>query len=223
MIVCKKNKIILITPPKTGTHSITKYLTNNGIYNSPQVNKVDYPVYHLTLSEICNVYNISINQLFDFKIIQCVRNPYDRMVSAWLHQNRILNKKINFYELLCMVKENKHLLPNDIDQFYSIFYEDVNHKVKSFSNGNWGGLRFYFEQNWFNDINANVNYFKLENLKDSTEELSKFLGITTERFPHINKNILRKTVDYSLNYTNIEKNMVTEMYITDIKMFGYEF
>lgn len=223
MIVCKKRKIILITPPKTGTHSITKYLMNNGIYNSSQVNAVNYPVYHLTLSEICNVYDISIDQLSGFKIIQCVRNPYDRMVSAWLHQTRILNKKINFYELLCMVKENKHMLPNNIDQFYSTFYKDVNHKVKSFSNGNWGGLRFYFEQNWFNDINANVNYFKLEHLKYSTKELSTFLGIKTEKFPHINKNILRKTVDYSLNYTNIEKAMVTNMYITDIKMFEYDF
>lgn len=223
MIICKKRKIILITPPKTGTHSITKYLMNNGIYNSSQVNAVNYPVYHLTLSEICNVYDISIDQLSGFKIIQCVRNPYDRMVSAWLHQTRILNKKINFYELLCMVKENKHMLPNNIDQFYSTFYKDVNHKVKSFSNGNWGGLRFYFEQNWFNDINANVNYFKLEHLKYSTKELSTFLGIKTEKFPHINKNILRKTVDYSLNYTNIEKAMVTNMYITDIKMFEYDF
>lgn len=222
MIVCKKRKIILITPPKTGTHSITKYFTNNGIYNSLPIHKVNHPIYHLTLSEICKIYDICTEALIDFKIIQCVRNPYDRMVSAWLHQNRILNKNLSFYELLCMVEEIKHLLPNDIDQFYYSFYKDVNYKDKSFINGHWGGLRFYFEQNWFNDVNANINYFKLENLKNSTIDLSTFLGIKLENFPHINKNT-KRNMDYNSYYDDTKKDMVTKMYKNDINLFSYEF
>lgn len=222
MIVCKKNKIILITPPKTGTYSITRYLMDNDIYNSLPVNPSNYPIYHLTLSEICNVYDISDEELSNFKILQCVRNPYDRMVSAWLHQTRILNKNLSFYELICMVDENKYLLPNNIDEFYSSFYDDINYKKKSFIKGNWGGLRFYFEQAWFNDVKANVNYFKLENLKNSTAELSKFLGIETKEFPHINKN-LERNIDYNLYYDDKKKDMVTKMYKNDIKLFDYEF
>jgi hypothetical protein len=224
MIVSKKNKIILITPPKTGTHSITQHLKNTGIENETYVNYVQYPIYHLTLSEICNVYNITNNELIDYKILQCVRNPYNRIVSAWRHQTFILNEKIKFIDLLNKVKDHKQLLPNNIDDFYKLFYGSIEHKHKAFRNGNWGGLRFYFEQNWFNDVNADIKYFKLEDLKYSTEELSDYLHIKILKFPHINKNKDgMKESDYKLFYTDVEKSLVNEMYMNDIKLFDYEF
>jgi hypothetical protein len=224
MIVSKKHKIILITPPKTGTHSITNYIKNSGIESEAPVNSVNYPIYHLTLSEICKVYNISVESLIEYKIIQCVRNPYNRMISAWMHQTSILNNNIPFSDLLLKVSENKHLLPNNIDEFYVSFYGDIEHKNKSFKRGNWGGLRFYFEQNWFNDINANIKYFKLENLQNSTKELSEYLNIKISEFPHINKNIKNISESkYKLFYNNIQKDMISEMYNNDIKMFNYEF
>jgi hypothetical protein len=90
--------------------------------------------------------------------------------------------------------------------------------------GNWGGLRFYFEQNWFNDIHADVKYFKLENLINSTEELSDYLKIKTSKFPHINVNVNKiPESQYKLFYNDIEKNIVTEMYLNDIKIYNYEF
>lgn len=224
MIISKKHKIILITPPKTGTHSITNYIQSAGIESDTPVNSVNYPIYHLRLSEICKVYNIPYDDLNNFKILQCVRNPYNRMVSAWLHQMDILDSKIEFVQLLNNVKKNKHLLPNNIDEFYVSFYGDIEHKYKSFKLGNWGGSRFYFEQNWFNDINANIKYFKLENLQNSTKELSEYLNIKISEFPHINKNIKDISESkYKLFYNNIEKDMVGEMYNNDIKMFDYEF
>jgi hypothetical protein len=224
MIVSKKHKIILITPPKTGTHSITSYIKNSGIESEAPVNLVNYPVYHLTLSEICKVYDIPYDDLGSFKILQCVRNPYNRMVSAWLHQMNILGSKIDFTQLLDNVKENKHLLPDNTDQFYVSFYGDIQHKNKSFKRGNWGGLRFYFEQNWFNDINLNVKYFKLENLQSSTKELSEYLNIKISEFPHINKNINNiSESEYKLFYSIIQRDMVKEIYSNDIKMFDYEF
>jgi hypothetical protein len=224
MIVSKKHKIILITPPKTGTHSITSYIKNSGIESEAPVNSVNYPVYHLTLSEICKVYGIPYDDLSNFKILQCVRNPYNRMVSAWLHQMSILGIKVDFIELLNNVKENKHLLPGNTDQFYISFYGDIQHKNKSFKMGNWGGLRFYFEQNWFNDINVDIKYFKLENLQNSTKELSEYLNIKVSKFPHINKNIRDiSELKYKLFYSSIQRNMVEEMYSNDIKMFNYEF
>jgi hypothetical protein len=224
MIISKKHKIILITPPKTGTHSITQYLKNSDIETEIPIVLVDYPLYHLTLSEICEVWNISYDDLNNYKILQCVRNPYNRIISAWLHQTYILNQKINFIDLLNKVKEHKHLLPNNIDDFYVLFYGNIEHKYKSFSLGNWGGLRFYFEQNWFNNIGADVRYFKLEDIKISTEELSDYLDIKILPFPHINKNTTSTTEkDYKSYYTDIEKNMVDEMYINDIKLFDYEF
>lgn len=224
MIISKKNKIILITPPKTGTHSITKYLLEAGIESDNPIIFPNYPIYHLTLSEICKVYNISVESLIEYKIIQCVRNPYDRMVSAWLHQNSISNNNIMFSDLLVKVNENKNLLPNNTDEFYKSFYGSIEYKRKSFRKGNWGGLRFYFEQNWFNDTNSNIKYFKLEEVSKSTKDLSEFLKIDTRKFPHINKNIDRKQeLNYRYVYTDIDKGLVNSMYINDIKMFNYEF
>ena len=224
MIVSKKHKIILITPPKTGTHSITNYIKNSGIESEAPVNSVNYPIYHLTLSEICKVYNISVESLIEHKIIQCVRNPYDRMVSAWMHQTSILNNNIPFSDLLLKVSENKELLPKNIDEFYKSFYGNIEHKHKSFKRGNWGGLRFYFEQNWFNDTNSNVKYFKLEDLSKSTKDLSEFLNIDNREFPHINKNINRKQdLNYRHFYNDLDRSLVDRMYINDIKIFNYEF
>lgn len=224
MIISKKHKIILITPPKTGTHSITNYIKNVGIESDRPVVSVNYPIYHLTLSEICKVYDIPNDSLGDYKILQCVRNPYNRMVSAWLHQMIILDTKTDFIQLLNKVKEHKHLLPTNIDAFYVSFYGDIEHKRKSFRMGNWGGLRFYFEQSWFNDVHADVKYFKLENLTNSTEELSDYLKIKTSKFPHINVNVNKiPESQYKLFYNDIEKNIVTEMYLNDIKMYNYEF
>jgi hypothetical protein len=224
MIVSKKHKVILITPPKTGTHSITSYIKNSGIESEAPVNLANYPIYHLTLSEICKVYDIPYEDLDNFKILQCVRNPYNRMVSAWLHQIKILNSRIDFIQLLSNVKENKHLLPDNTDQFYTSFYGDIQHKNKSFKMGNWGGLRFYFEQNWFNDVNVNIKYFKLENLQNSTKELSEYLNVKVSKFPHINRNSRDLSESkYKLFYSSMQRNMVEEMYSNDIKMFDYEF
>lgn len=224
MIVSKKNKIILITPPKTGTHSITKYLLEAGIESDNPTIFPNYPIYHLTLSEICKVYNISVESLIEYKIIQCVRNPYDRMVSAWMHQNSILNDNMSFSDLLVKVNENKNLLPNNTDEFYKSFYGSIEYKRKSFRKGNWGGMRFYFEQNWFNDANSNIKYFKLEEVSKSTKDLSEFLKIDTREFPYINKNIDRKQeLNYRYVYTDIDKGLVNSMYMNDIKMFNYEF
>jgi len=224
MIISKKHKIILITPPKTGTHSITQYLKNGGIETDTLPNLVDYPIYHLTLSEICKVWTISYDDLNDYKILQCVRNPYNRIVSAWLHQMSILNDKITFIELLNKVKSYKYLLPYNINEFYISFYGNIEHKHKSFKMGNWGGLRFYFEQNWFNDVGANIRYFKLEDLKNSTEELSEYLNIKILPFPHINKNTVSIVeTDYKSFYTDLEKNIVSKLFVNDIKLLDYEF
>ena len=224
MIVSESKKIILITPPKCGTHSIVKYLNDANIKTDKSTINVNYPAYHLTLSEICKVYDIKHSDLNNFKILQCVRNPYNRIVSAWIHQMIILNKKIDFLKFLNKLKETKYLLPNNIDDFYVNFYGNIRHKEKSFEKRNWGGLRFYFEQNWFNDIDANVEYFKIETLKTSTELLSNFLNIETKPFPHENKNQFNKE-EHSYNefYNDNSFNIVTEMYKTDVKLFNYEF
>jgi hypothetical protein len=56
---------------------------------------VDYPIYHSTLTEIMEVYNVKEDELGDYKIIQIVRNPFDRFISAWRHQMEIVSRFTN--------------------------------------------------------------------------------------------------------------------------------
>lgn len=222
MIVSKKNKIVLITPPKTGTHSITNYLNNSVSYKSLPVNKVEYPIYHLTISEICNVFAINQLELKDYKIIQCVRNPYNRIASAYFHQMKIQNIYIEFEEFLEKIQKTKHLLPHNLDEFYVKFYGSVTHKYNSFKNNNWGGARFYYDQISFNDLNLdNITYFKLEELTTDTSSLSNFIGVNTNKFPHINKN--QTPTDYKKLYNEKCILIVSELYKNDLKYFNYEF
>ena len=222
MIVSKTDKIILITPPKTGTHSITKYLKESISSESSPVIKVQYPVYHLTLSEICYVFNIKLEDLKNYKIIQCVRNPYARASSSYFHQIELKAMNLTFKQLLEKVKDLKYLLPYNLDEFYIKFYGDINYKYSCFINNHWGGARFYYEQSWFNDLKVdNVAYFKLEDLSINPEPLSSFLGIQNTKFPYINKN--ERSINYKEVYDTNSVAIVKELYYNDLKQFNYEF
>ncbi len=222
MIVSKENKIILITPPKTGTYSITNYLDKHIENKSNPIINVSWPIYHLTLSEICYVFDIKTKELKNYKIIQCIRNPYMRMASAYFHQMELINMKLNFEQFLEKIKELKYLLPYNLDEFYVKFYGDINYKYNSFKNNNWGGIRFYYDQIWFNDLNVdNIKYFKLEDLSLDTAPLSTFLDIQTDEFPHINKNKI--SIDYKTLYTESSISIIDVLYKNDLKYFNYEF
>jgi hypothetical protein len=222
LIISKKNKIILITPPKTGTHSITNYLSGVISDKSLPINQVGYPIYHLTISEICYVFNINQLELKEYKIIQCVRNPYTRITSAYFHQMKLQNNHIEFERFLEKIQETKHLLPHNLDEFYIKFYGNITYKHNSFKNNNWGGARFYYEQIWFNDLNLNnITYFKLEDLSADSVSLSNFLGVNNKKFPHINKN--QTPTDYNNLYNEKNISIVGELYNNDLKYFNYEF
>lgn len=212
----------MITPPKSGTHSITDYLNDGISYKSLPVNQVEYPIYHLTISEICNVFAINQLELKDYKIIQCVRNPYTRIISAYFHQMRLQNEFIEFEKFLENIQEAKYLLPHSLDDFYIKFYGDIAYKYAAFRMGNWGGARFYYEQIWFNDLNLdNITYFKLEDLSMDSSSLSNFIGMGIKKFPHINRN--QSSVDYNKLYNKKCVSIVSELYKNDLKYFDYEF
>lgn len=221
-IASKKNKIVLITPPKTGTYSITNYLDNTISHKSPPINQVEHPIYHLTISEICHIYDINELELKDYKIIQCVRNPYNRMASAYFHQMKLQNMYIEFEKFLEKIQETKYLLPDNLDEFYIKFYGSITYKYNSFKNNHWGGVRFYYDQLSFNDLNLdNITYFKLEDLSIDSSSLSNFIGVSTNKFPHINKN--ETPTDYSKLYNKKCISIVSELYKNDLKYFNYEF
>ncbi len=84
------------------------------------------------------------------------------------------------------------------------------------SNGNWGGLRFYFEQNWWNNLGANVSYFKLENINQDSSELCNFLGINPQPYPKVNSKNYNK-----ISLTPQNKEVIYNLYTNDFKMYNY--
>ncbi len=223
-MISKKNKLILLLPPKTGSTSFKRCLIQSGIHFDLPTGNVKYPVYHSTLTEIIESYEVNKDELNEYKIIQIVRNPFDRFVSAWKHQNDIIHSNLQLSDMVEKVSKHKHLLPNNIDDFYTSFYGSISFKHNAFRNGNWGGMKFWCEQNWWNLLNDTTKYFKLENLKNNTEELSDYLGIKLPEMPHIkpNKESIRDS-DYRIYYNENIKGVVSKLYENDLKLFDYEF
>lgn len=223
-MVSKYNKFIFLLPPKTASTSFTKCLIDSGIKLSNPIKNTEYPQYHLTLSELTHCYDITNEEIKDYKIIQIVRNPYDRFISAWIHQKEILGYDIKLDELISKLNQYKKLLPNNINSFYVKFYNTIQFKYKSFSEGNWGGCRFWYEQNWWNDINMHVEYFKLEDIKINITPISDYIGIKLNPLEKIkqNPNSYRKE-DYRYYYTENNMNIIKSLYINDIEKYEYEF
>ncbi|WP_035805709.1 sulfotransferase family 2 domain-containing protein [Lunatimonas lonarensis] len=123
----------------------------------PEFRQLPFPHYHLTLSELMYVHGLTEKSLSSYRIVQVVRNPLNRFVSAWKHQERILGKTMALQALLEKLAMYKCLLPDKWEEFYRNFYEDPQHREKSFARGNWGGLRFYMDQVDWNDVNRPVH------------------------------------------------------------------
>lgn len=219
-----KNKIILLLPSKTGTNSIKKCFVESGINFSDPINKSSYPIYHSTISEILYLFDIKKEELKNFKILHFIRDPYDRFISSWIHQSEIMgwyNFKLD--DMIGMVEKNKHLVRHNTDNFYQSFYGDISYKNKFFKNNNWGGLRFWWEQNWWNDLETPTKIFKLEDIKDSTESISEYIGHDLKKLPHIRPNMIEKNInDYSV-YKKVYGNRVYDLYKNDYILFDYEF
>ena len=136
-MVSKINKLIFLLPPKTGSSSILRCLKISKLPLSEIVNYKKYPTIHLTLEEIIELYSINLDELNQYKIIQIVRNPYNRIASAYFHQMKLQNMYIEFEKFLEKIEETKHLLPHNLDEFYDKFYGNITYKHNSFRNNHW--------------------------------------------------------------------------------------
>ena len=222
-MVSSEHKIILLLPPKTGSNSIISCFNDSNIIFDEPVIPPNIPYNHLTLSEIMFLHNIRKNDLNNYKIIQITRNPYDRIISAWKHHNTEPTYKINLGELVKKLNKIHHFLPFQCDSFYENFYGSIKRKLHSFKNNNWGGIRFWYLQNWWNDINANVTYFKLEDLTTDNLMLSKFININLVPLPHIRPQDTLRNIDYKEYFSDEIKNIIDDIYKIDINKFNYTF
>lgn len=217
-MVSRNNDIIVLAPPKTASNSLFKCLEDSGVvfdllpFNKAKVKQ------HQTLGELCNAFDVLDVNIVDFKIIQIVRNPLDRLVSSFLHHNRMVETPIEFDTLIEDLVELKSLLPNNIDEFYDHMYEP-HWVLKMEGKPHWGGIRLWYEQNWYNDKFANVKTFKLEDLQKDVQPLAEYLNLDIKEFPTENRH---NTKDYLSYYTDKQIEIVKELYKNDFKLFDYE-
>lgn len=215
-MVNKEKKIIFLLPPKVGSSSIVYWLNQLGIKENP-LYYLPHPSLHLTLKELCNLHGIPYSDLIHYKIIQITRNPLDRFISSYKHQNKLINFSLNPNDFLSHLKKYIYLLPNNLDEFYKKFYGDLKYKYYSYSNNTWGGIRFYYNQIWWNDLDASVKYFKLEDLIHSTDLLANYLNIPSSPLPHVNK------LNLNINQTDFDQKEILNLFINDYKILNYEF
>ena len=217
-MVSRNSDIIVLAPPKTASNSLYKCLEDSGvIFDRLPFNKANVKQ-HQTIGELCKTYDILDVNIVDFKIIQIVRNPLDRFVSSFLHHNRMVETPIEFDNLIEDLVELKPLLPNNIDEFYNHMYEP-HWVLKMEGKPHWGGIRLWYEQNWYNDKFSNVKTFKLEDLQKDVQPLASYLNLDIKEFPTENR---YNTKDYLSYYTDKQIEIVKELYKTDFKLFDYE-
>lgn len=213
----KKEKLIFLATAKAGSTSLNKLLQSSNITASKPVIEVPSILYHPTLSEICYSYDISPDELDEYKIIQIVRNPYDRFIASYYSQLKIFQPLPNLETVVSNLEKSKFLLPKDEDLFYASFYGSLDYKSFSLTQTNsWGGMRFWYEQNYWNNLNADINVFKLEDLTKDSRPLTDLIGMQPLDFP------VERKGEY--NKPKLSKELKTKIYTLyqkDFKLYKY--
>lgn len=216
-MLSRTNNIIVLSPSETYSDMVCKCLENNGIifellrHLNPKLKE------YQTLSELCNTFDVLDVNIVDYKIIQIVRNPLDRLVSSFLHHNKVAKSPIKFDNLIEDLVELKPLLPNNIDEFYEYMYEP-NWILRTQEKPYFNYIRLWYEQSWYNDKFANVKTFKFEDIQKDIQPLADYIGINISEFP---KEIVEDKTDYLSYYSNEQIQIVKELYKNDFRLFNY--
>lgn len=208
-------------PPKTASNSVRVLLESSGFVFSKEQKYVGYPQIHLKLSEIVKLYDVE--NLKNYKIIQITRHPYERFVSSFFFQKKIIpdNYIVKFKDYN-LEEFAKHLFKSiNSENFIESFYGDVSFVQDNINREiNWGGSRFYDTQVSWNDLNQEVTYFKLENISQDISSLRDFLQLKDAKLPKINsQNLL---FDYISLLTQDSKKIISDIFCEDFKKLEYE-
>jgi chondroitin 4-sulfotransferase 11 len=194
-------KCILIHVPRTAGTSIKEALRLPGRGHLP------WQYYYLVFPEQWDSY-------FKFTV---VRNPYDRVVSAYTyakmeksywhdnlkritpHPDYELLSKTTFAECCGILRERRSLLRHEA------WYPQHAWVAK--------------KENGSHSLMVDLT-LRHENLEDDFTVLCEKLGISTIRLPRVNPSNREKYRSY---YTEETKNIIQEVYATDIELFKYEF
>lgn len=222
-------KIIFLLPPKCGTTSLSTLLLNTQKF-SPMVSLRN--TRHSLLSKVVKSNNLQ-DTIQDYKIYQLCRNPLDRLVSSfYFYANQFgvqrfldqtqtykngefkLTKELNFNNTMEVFLPHLHLLANS-----------PNHKDYPAYSGKrnfHGFFMFLSPQSIWNDLDIDVEYIKLEDLKKSTSILSSIFKKDFQKFPSTNINKKRPSQPYLEMFTKKTLELAYKVYEQDFKILNYK-
>lgn len=223
-------KIIFLLPPKCGTTSLLTLLSNLPNISS---NVSLRNTRHTLLSRVVKSNNLQ-DTIQDYKIYQLCRNPLDRLVSSFyfysnqfgvqrfLNQTQTykngefkLTKELNFTNTMEVFLPHLHLLANS-----------PNHKDYPAYSGKkffHGFFMFFSPQSMWNDLDMDVEYIKLEDLKKNTSILSSiFKKDFQHEFPSANVNKKRPSQPYLEMFTKKTLELAYKAYEQDFKILKYK-
>ena len=218
-MILRYKKIIFLLPPKTGSSSFVKMFKDNG-FHFEMVNTRIHPF----LSEIIDYHKIE--NINEYKIYQLCRNPFDRMISSFFFQKKLIKDKkrykkfidLSFNDFVNLITDNVNLLPHSIDSFCENVFNDSEFSTRRLPSAY--GIRFYIPQTkWVND-EINVTYLKLEDLSQDVSILQNILNTDKKLIlPKINSNHV--DISYKEMYSDESIEMIKTIYSQDFKKLNY--
>ena len=192
MIINHHKEFIFTAVAKTGCTSIQRRF---GLYQDPEPD-----IYHMHLSEIIKQ-NPETKDYFQFAF---VRNPYDRLISAYFDfKNNPQHKDWAFpiYKY------------DSFGQFVEDLYD------KKFPEDDWIHLHRQFDYLQV-DGKVNLDYVgRFETLQQDMKNIESLLGL---KHTPLNKERSSRHDHFASYYTTDIKRMVYEIYEEDFMEFGYE-
>lgn len=220
-MINKEQKKLILLPPKTGTVSFESLFKNDfcGYSSYSRSNPIKH--IHMYLDEAIECYGIK--DIENWQIYQTARNPMDRIVSAFLHQKRILRKlgkrvdNIKFESFIENVNKHHHLLPEKERTFASAVLSKDNIITKEHKSSR--GVRFYIPQTtWANPDKHNVQYIKLG---EDNSSIYKDMGLPEDiKLPILNESKLNKS-RYKYLHTEITNKIMKSLYKDDFAKIHY--
>jgi hypothetical protein len=186
VILSKKHRFIYLANSKTGTTSVESHF---GKYNECKHTK------HATL----DVLNFNYSDYFIFCF---VRNPWDRILSAYMQTQKPNNLKNPYRKHIYELSRN-HSFSNFLKIVDNRFWKDYDQSKYYLNNGNL------------------INFVgRFENLSSDLRKACDKLNIEYKKFPHNNKS---QHKHYTEHYNDETIQIVAEKSARDIEYFGYKY
>ncbi len=184
--ISHQHKLIWFRVAKVASRTIYEHLNTNCSLDVNHPYNIYYPV----------------NSYSDYFKFAFVRNPWDRMVSAW--SDKVVKNKLK-------LDDATHKKMLDFNYFISSFEESKNFK---------NDIHFYPQSRL---INLNdINFIgRFETFSQDFHILSRKIGIPIKELKHKNKS--QRDGDYRAYYNDASIEKIATLYQKDIQIFNYSF